>query len=166
MYPQAMSAVAPAVGHDINFKWFLSPAGPHKQCIYAGGTAWTNPPMEYGYMTGGALNSRISVLTCAMDANGNPVFYNGVDFTWAPSADGTTNNVISAVPTFNAVPMTGLSASLLPQPPAGTDGVLFEFHHDDYQQTNWPPDPTLVPSPGHTRVAIWRMGSCQLSVVS
>jgi hypothetical protein len=155
-YPQISSAIAPSTGHDINFKWFLSPAGPNKQCIVAGGTAWTNPPMEFAYTTAGALNSRMFVLTCPLDAAGTPVFYNGVDFSWAPSADGTRNNVVSAIPTFNSLPMTGLPANLIPQPPAGTDGILFEFHHDDYDQSSWPPDPTVLQAPGHTRMVTWR----------
>jgi hypothetical protein len=151
-----MTVAAPPGGHDINFKWFLSPAGPHKRCINAAGTAWTNPPMEYAYMTQGALNSRVTVLQCAMDANGNPVFFNGVDFTWRPSADGTVNNIYSAVPTFNSIPMTTISSSVLPQPPAGTDGLLFEFHHDDYDQITWAPDPTVLNAPGHTRMGVWQ----------
>lgn len=151
--PQTTAAVAPSSGHDVNFKWFLSPAGRYKQCIVVNGVAWTNPPMEFAYTTDGVLNSRVSVLTCAKDATGATVFYNGIDFSWGPSTDGTENNLYSAVPTFNAEPMSGLPADLLPQPPAGTDGLIFEFHHDDYDQISWPPNPAVLVAPGHPRVA-------------
>ncbi len=155
-YPQLATAPAPTGTNHINFKWFLNPPGPHKHCIVAGGATWTNPPMEFAYMTDGSLNSRVSVLTCPMSATGQPVFYNGVEFAWGPSRDGTENNVYSAVPTFDAQPLPGLLVGLIPQPPAGTDGILFEFHHDDYEQTTWPPVPSVLPAPGHTRMAVWQ----------
>lgn len=152
--PQSTTTGAPGSANGVNFKWFLSPAGRNKQCINAGTIAWTNPPVVFEYTSGGALNAPVSVLPCSMNSVGSPIFFNGVNFQWTRDASG--NHLTTAQPTYNGMPMTTVSNDSVPQPPANTDGVIFEFHHDDYQWTNWSADGTAytntVPAPGHTRM--------------
>ena len=103
--PQTTTSVAPAGAYGVNFKWFLAPSSAQKQCIVAGGAAWTNPPMEFEYTSHGVLNSRVSVLKCALAATGAPVFFNGINFSFRPG--GTSYNAVSAVPTFNGASVDG-----------------------------------------------------------
>jgi len=109
--------------------------------------------MAFEYTSKGVLSSRVLVLACATSLAA--AFYNGVEFLWRPSP-ALGSSVVLAVPTFNALPVTGFSANLVPQPPPGTDGVVFGFHHDDYDSSVWMPSLLHIRSPGHTRVAVWR----------
>ncbi len=154
--PQTVSNVATGAASAVNFKWYLAPPGPHKKCIRAGGSLWTSPPVTYEYMTGGYLNSRVSVLTCTQDSRRKTIFFNGVDYSWKLGSGGRVT-LTAAVPTYNGRVMTNLPA--IPQPPAGTDGMIFEFHHDDYESSSWVvrglPLNTDLKRPGHTRMASW-----------
>lgn len=154
--PQTTTTSAPERVNGIAFKWFLSPPGPNKECIPGQGALWTYPPVAYEYTSGGALNAAVSVLQCPTDSYGNPIFFNGLNFVWGQDRAGSENRILSALPTYNGNPETYLPARLVPQPPANTDGVVFEFHHDDYQWTTWSRDgvalTNTVKAPGHTRM--------------
>ena len=166
-YPNLQDAVttngSPAAANGIDFAWFLPLDQRHdsyRGCFKAEGTWWAAPAVAYEYTTQGYLNSRVSVLTCPLDSQGLPLHFNHLDFSWRRSADGTENVLTSLAGNFNN---TGgvwwLPAEALRQPPAGTDGLFFGFHHDDFQAATWMLDRAplqTVRPPAHTRMAIWR----------
>jgi hypothetical protein len=151
--PKSTLLSAPVGASGVNLKWFLNPAGPYKRGIQSQGISWTNPPMAFEYTAQGMLRSRVFVLTCAASVIGAPPFYNGVEFVWRPSVL-LGSSLVLAVPTFNNLPVTGFPASLIPQPPPSTNGVIFGFHHDDYDTSVWMPTQARLRPPGHTRIAI------------
>ncbi len=157
--PQTTTSSAVAGADGINFKWYLSPAGSVKQCTNVGGYSWTNPLVTYEYMTRQALNARVTALTCPKTPGGAVEFFNGIDFGWRLSANGTVYLLTSAAPTFDGAPVPAIPGSALAQPPVGTDEVIFEFHHDDYEDTWWTQNQTILnpalSKPGHTRMATW-----------
>jgi len=176
--------LAPASANGVDFSWYLPlyESGPGRGCFSAGGQLWKSPPLAFAYTTGGALNSRITAPTCSVDSSGAPMSYNDVNFGWAPAANGNGNTLTSAVPRYdwnsgfgcqkastNArasaaargddTPVT-YPPNTLPQPPAGTDGVLFSFNHDDFKSSCWTQSGTVLgrreSAPGHPRLADWQ----------
>jgi hypothetical protein len=102
------------------------------------------------------LSSRVFVLTCAKSVAGVPLAYNGVNFSWRPTTSRTSSVLFAADATLNGVLVTVAPRTLIPQPPPGTDGAIFGFHHDDYTNSAWTPSLARLPASGHTRMATWR----------
>jgi hypothetical protein len=153
---------APAVTNGIDFAWYLpvdQAYDDYRGCFKAAGTWWASPPVAYEYTNRGVLNSRVSVLTCPMGPAGIPLHFNHLNFSWAPSADGTENVLTSLTGDFNnGSKVWFLPAGSLAQPPAGTDGLFLGFHHDNFQSTYWTTDGvslSQVRPPSHTRMAYW-----------
>lgn len=158
-YPQTTTSTAPSDANGIDIAWFLplnQARGPKRGCYSAGGTQWTSPPVAFEYLSSGALNARVDALTCPRDTYGNLLHFNHAVFSFAPSSDGTTNVLTSASANFDG---QSLPSSTIPQPPAGTDGLVTGFHRDNYQNTAWAtqgvPFASTLPAPGHTRLVTW-----------
>lgn len=178
---------APSQANGVDFSWYLPlyEAGIARGCHSAGASTWTSPPLAFAYTTGGALSSRVTIPTCAVDSNGTPMAFNDVNFSWRPSADGTTNTVYAAVPRFDwksdmgcqkvlGSPPAGATTpptagktqpvvsppNTLPQPPAGTDGISFAFSHDDFKSSCWTQSGSVLglplAAPGHPRLGQWQ----------
>ena len=158
------SNTAPSWANGIDFAWFLpldQAYDSFRGCYRVGRTYWTAPPVAYAYTTDGYLNSPASVLTCPRDSTGFPLHFNHLTFSWALSADGTDNVLTHVTGNFNnGDKVWPVPRNLIPQPPTGSDGLQFGFHHDNYQSSQWTQDGVLLypflSSPGHTRMATWQ----------
>jgi hypothetical protein len=183
--PMQTTNSAPAGTEGVDFAWYLPlyESGPSRGCHTAGAQAWTSPPLAFAYTAGGELNSRVTIPTCPLDDTGAPMTFNNINFSWKASPGGTTSEAYSAVAGLDANSHVGcqsasgsatalpassphsnatqvnLPLNSLPQPPAGTDGVLFDFAHDDYKSSCWMQGANVLGSPlsapGHPRLGQW-----------
>ncbi|HEV3308932.1 MAG TPA: hypothetical protein VG815_00190 [Chloroflexota bacterium] len=184
--PAQMVSTAPSNVNGVDFSWYLPlyESGTSRGCHTVDGSTWTSPPLEFAYTTGGQLNSRVTVPTCPTDSNGSPLTFNNVDFSWRASTNGATDTVYSAAASWDSSSLDGcqkvtgganahpaslaptkntpvtLPASALPQPPSGTDGIVFTFGHDDFKSSCWTSDGNVLGSPlqvpGHPRLGQWQ----------
>ena len=156
------SDMAPVGANDVDFQWYPGHGSNPSYVVYDGHT-WTSPSMDFEYTRGGVLDSRVTVLQCPRGVDVQVITVNGVDFKWEPSNDPSENVVYSAVATYNGAVAAGVPGNAVPQPPANTDGVQFDFHHDDYSKAVWTTDGTVLSPnlshPGHPVIATWYGGA-------
>jgi hypothetical protein len=148
----------PAKANGVDLSWYqnLFQSGPGRGCVAADGSYWTAPAMAYVYTTAGVPNARVSVLKCPTDVHGNPIEINDVTFSWTVNLYDTGYVLDSAVPTYNGVAIPGLPSGAIEQPPAGTDGMQFAFHLDDFRLGHWTKNGHILHSkihaPAHVKV--------------
>lgn len=151
-------ATAPSDANDLNLKWFRNngQSGPTRGCAAVGGRAWTSPLMPIVFTAAGVLNSRVGFLACPM-VSGRPVPYDGIDVSWTSVNSGTDNAVGQIVPTLNGTTSLAISASNVPQPPAGSDGLIFGFNRDNFAAAQWTRSHALIgsPTPTHKGVKVF-----------
>ena len=176
---------APPNANGVDFTWFLplDQTGPNRGCFTAAGTTWAAEPVAFAYTSGGALASRVTIPMCPTDSNGNLMPFNDINFSWGPSADGTGYQLNTATPAYDRSSAMGCQparakhhlggalhqsktlfthtndafpAGTITQPPAGTDGILFAFHHDDFKSSCWADNGRVLSpplsAPGHPRL--------------
>lgn len=133
---------APGGVNDVDLSWYWNKAqsGPTRGCVQFGSQAWTSPIMPIVYTSGGRPDARVGVLTCPV-VNGAPVRYDGIDASWDSSG-----NLTNVLPTLNGSYDSGVSTSAIPQPPAGTNGFIFGYHHDNYSRSQWTQNDSLTGS--------------------
>ena len=156
------TSVAPALANGVDFAWYLPLNQKYDEfrgCIEVGGTWWAAPPVAYAYTTDGQLNSQATVLKCPVNKKGLPLHFNHLNFSWSPAPDGSGEVLSKVRAAFNnGAKVSWLPQRLIPQPPPGTNGLQFGFHHDDYQASAWTADGFIlapISPPAHTRMSMW-----------
>ena len=174
---------APSNANGVDFTWFLplDQKGPNRGCYRAGGSTWAAEPVAFAYTSSGALAARVTIPTCPTDSSGSLMPFNDINFSWGASPDGSSYQINAATPgydwssTMGCQPahakhhaLSGQSKAVyaqtteafppgtIAQPPSGTDGILFAFHHDDFKSSCWADNGRILSpplaAPGHPRL--------------
>jgi hypothetical protein len=172
--PQSKSDSPPSNANGVHMTWYLPKyeSGASQGCHKVNGVYWTSPPLAFAYTTNGALAQRVTVPQCPLDSSNQPMTMNDIDFTWTTgplsvqlnSADpsyfinanqgcqkkytGTDNGPAGLQP-------SNYPSGTIPQPPSGTNGMIFNYAHDDFKANCWSHNGTTIrppaSTPGHPR---------------
>jgi hypothetical protein len=174
--PLTLKASAPSKADGVDFTWFL-PADQKtstRGCLTSGGATWATFPRAIAYTKGGELDAPIVIPACAKESDGSDLTFNTIKFGFAQSSDGSEEVLTSSSAINNTSANKGCNKAKssantstarravknvsLEQPPAGTDGVIVGFPHDDYKAVCWTSGGSVIGTlsqPDHVRLSAW-----------